>query len=766
MEINRLRDNNTIYSNNGDVNINNGTINIYKVFEVITKKDNYLDFYKKYISKFDELRDYFFFISMPNYSKKKYEFFSDTLIFGKKLINWIYGLEEFPKNELNKFYNNIKDDFDFNNDTVILKRWRANIAYFSEDIELANSLYSELYDELEKNVDIPEWYLDDICIDARNLLILNNDMDYLKSKFQQKLNSNRHKISYPYVDRIKAEIFDNLSNHIFNNKNKSKNTTILGIGLESFFNNIQELIFLTIFYGSITHLLNIRKLIAEVMFLYSDTFDDANLYKMTFRMLFLYGDYKKYYKLYYKIKWKYSEINSDKFIQSLIDAQKSLFSFKLNKSNIFLFSIYGGYYDDVLYCNIEKKIFDYINYDNKYAYEIVKMAFEGINRNIFRISDKVYLFKSIIEYLRADKNIFNIIFGKILQNIDVMKLKNEEFILYQNIVDLFLVKRNKINFTLAYFIINIKKRDSTIDKYDYIIFDESTDEYILYKAEIENNELEVAKSIVKKYEKSYNEIENTNGINFQIGYEYNLGNNIFEKEIYKDTEVRDFIINKYLPLAKAIILSEKETIYEKIKHIKLLTFIIFVEKDKVILKDIFDDVQKSQNISSGSPFFFDTRVKDKIDLEINIKMFDTIFGNISYDICLFYYLELALNNRNYIEEILDCILILKKYMNNNNEEILEKLYFIFCISFEEEDISIKSKAINISEIFFNTEYQEKIMILIEKDISNMIPEEVTAYVNLINNLKIQKYYIFSDLINMLNKNNNYNVRYFINNYLK
>ena len=48
----------------------------------------------------------------------------------------------------------------------------------------------------------------------------------------------------------------------------------------------------------------------------------------------------------------------------------------------------------------------------------------------------------------------------------------------------------------------------------------------------------------------------------------------------------------------------------------------------------------------------------------------------------------------------------------------------------------------------------------------MIPEEVTAYVNLINNLKKQKYYIFSDLINMLNKNNNYNVRYFINNYLK
>ena len=112
MEINRVGDNNTIYSNNGDVNINNGTINIYKVFEVITKKDNYLDFYKKYISKFDEVRDYFFFISMPNYSKKKYEFFSDTLIFGKKLINWIYGLEEFPKNELNKFYNNIKDDFD------------------------------------------------------------------------------------------------------------------------------------------------------------------------------------------------------------------------------------------------------------------------------------------------------------------------------------------------------------------------------------------------------------------------------------------------------------------------------------------------------------------------------------------------------------------------------------------------------------------------------------------------------------------------------
>ena len=43
---------------------------------------------------------------------------------------------------------------------------------------------------------------------------------------------------------------------------------------------------------------------------------------------------------------------------------------------------------------------------------------------------------------------------------------------------------------------------------------------------------------------------------------------------------KNFILNKYLPLAKEIITSKNEILYEKIRHIRLLAHLLMVEKDE------------------------------------------------------------------------------------------------------------------------------------------------------------------------------------------
>lgn len=57
--------------------------------------------------------------------------------------------------------------------------------------------------------DFPEWYLDDICIDGRNIFQqYENTINKLAfdNKYQRKIDANKHKLSYPDVDRIKSEI--------------------------------------------------------------------------------------------------------------------------------------------------------------------------------------------------------------------------------------------------------------------------------------------------------------------------------------------------------------------------------------------------------------------------------------------------------------------------------------------------------------------------------------------------------------------------------
>lgn len=116
----KVDNSNALYQNvekviNGDeTNIYNTTvynINMEKSYEIITNKVNYNVFYKQYLNKFDELDNYAYHLVFPNFNNKKYEFTSKPLILGKKIVDWIFGLSNFPDKELLEFYNVIKSEF-------------------------------------------------------------------------------------------------------------------------------------------------------------------------------------------------------------------------------------------------------------------------------------------------------------------------------------------------------------------------------------------------------------------------------------------------------------------------------------------------------------------------------------------------------------------------------------------------------------------------------------------------------------------------------
>lgn len=761
------------FENNGDVIngnctkvFNNYYIDNKEVYEILTEKDNYSDFYKRYILKFEELNDYVFSLFYPKCIKKSFEFTSKPLVMGKKIINWIYGLDEFPNEEIKEFYKDLKTDFDFNDDMVIVKRWNANSDYFNNNIEQASENYNKLYDELITNKNIPNWYLDDVCIDGRNLLAQYENMQNrysLENKFQQRLDRNKHKLSYPDVDRIKAEIFESVSKHIFNNKNKSKYTTIYGIGLEECFSKIQNLIFLTIFYGSITHLKLVRQLISNIMYMYADTFEDEEFYNITLRMLFLSGEFKKYRNLYNKIKVNYSFIISNDFIQSIVESRKALFKFEYDRNNIFLFDIYGRYINDDLFGQLEANMFDIVRINEDYQINIINDAFKSIACNIKRLNNISILLEIMKDYFDKSYSRFYIEFGRILNEIDVEKLTQSEFQNYQIIIDSLIKEKQHINYDISNCIIAIKKRDSKINKYDTLITEAGTNENIVYQVELENNELEAIKSIVKIYRKRHEERENHPGCFCEYTVDYNIGIGIFTDEAYKN-ENRSFILDEYLPLAKSIILSENEDIYEKNRHIKLLAHLLMIEKDRKVTDDIVYTMHKAREIKSVNIHHIGiSKLRNELDLNINIMMCDVIAKNISYNEALCNWLEIAIKHQENIEEILDCILKLNIFLENKDEKIIEKLYILFHICYQINDIDIRNDSVIMSKIFIKTKYQENIIKILEERLENICFEECRGYIQLIMNAKEKDTY--NTLIFKLKNNNNYYVKYMVDKYL-
>ena len=743
-------------------------INSEQSYETITNQVNYNEFFKNYINKFDELDNYAYNSVFPYFKDKKYEFTSIPLVLGKKMIDWVFGLCEFPNKELFNFYSIIKSEFDFGDDSTICKRWDANFAYFNHNLNLASKKYDELFDFAIKTNDFPVWYLDDICIDGRNILhqYENTINKYtFDNRYQQRLDKNKHKLSYPDIDRIRSEIFNDLSKTIFDNKTKSKHTVIYGIGLENCFKQIQQLLYLTVFYGSITHMRLIRELISNIMYMYAETFEDEDFYKLTLKMLFLSGEFKKYRNLYNKIKLKYCFVNSEEFINSLIEVRKSLFKFELDKNNIFLYDIYGRYINDLLFDELTADIYSIIDIDKEYQINIISDAFKAIGNNILRNKKISELLDLLAIYFKKEYSRFYIDFGKIVNEIRVEELSESDFNSFQFIIDSLIKNKEHINFDFSDCIIKIKKRKPKIKKYDKLFNNNDSTENILYNVEIRDNELEAIKSIVNIYRQRHEEREKNPGV--FVGYcnDYNIGTSIFSSERYKD-ETKNFILNKYLPLAKEIITSKNEILYEKIRHIRLLARLLMVEKDEKIINDIYLMIHNSIEISNPHKLFDFENIhyKDKTDLIVNVMMCDVILNKIEYDEVLNRYIEIAINNYDNIEEILNCVEIINEYLKPKTKSIIEKQYVLFNICYKIDDIDIRNKTVILSDIFIGVDkYQDQIFDILKQRIENIIFEECKGYLNLIR--KQENRNLFNDIISSLKNNRNYYIKYISNKYL-
>lgn len=773
----KINNSNATYQNiekviNGDeTNIYKTTvfqINMNRSYELLTNKVNYNEFYKKYLNKFDELDNYAYHLTFPYFNDKKYEFTSKPLILGKKIVNWIFGLSDFPDKELIEFYHNLKLEFDLSDDSTICRRWKANFAYFRGDLKKASNEYDKLFDYAVNLNDFPEWYLDDICIDGRNIFQqYENTINKFTfdNKYQRKIDANKHKLSYPDVDRIKSEIFDSLSKTIFSNKTKSKYTTIYGIGLENCFKQIQQLLYLTVFYGSITHMRLIRELISNIMYMYAETFEDEEFYKLTLKMLFLSGEFKKYRNLYNKIKLKYCFVNSEEFINSLIEVQKSLFRFELDKNNIFLYDIYGRYINDLLFDELTADIYSIIDIDKEYQINIISDAFKAIGNNILRNKKISELLDLLAIYFKKEYSRFYIDFGKIVNEIRVEELSENDFNSFQFIIDSLIKNKEHINFDFSDCIIKIKQRKSKIKKYDKLFKNKDSTENILYNIEIRDNELEAIKSIVNIYRQRHEEREKNSGVFVGYWNDYNIGTSIFSSERYKD-ENKSFILNKYLPLAKEIITSKNEILYEKIRHIRLLAHLLMVEKDEKIINDIYLMIHSSIEIPNPHKSFDFENIhhKDKTDLIVNVMMCDVILNKIEYDEVLNRYIEMAINNYDNIEEILNCVEIINEYLKPKTKSIIEKQYVLFNICYKIDDIDIRNKTVILSDIFIGVDkYQDQILNILKQRIENITFEECKGYLNLIR--KQENRNLFNDIISALKNNRNYYIKYISNKYL-
>lgn len=763
----RVLKSNTIEGNgakmiNGD-NTENITYNTYNIFcPEVTNKNEYSEFYYKYVNKFEELEGYLFSKLFWSYEKSEYNFKSNALQFGKSIIDWVIGKKDFPIKLLEQFQNELKTEFDIGEDDIIKERWTAMLEYFKGNIEESIEIYKDLLIKVKSGEKIEAYFKDDILIDGRNINVQyrnENNKYKLKDEFQEEIDKNRHILANPIYDRIKTNIYEAAHKNSFGYKHKSKYTIIYSNGLEDICNEIQKLIYVTIFYGAITHLKLSRELLSDILYLYADALEDEELYLSSLKMLMLSNNTKKFEQLFNSLKCKTPKIYNNEFINSLLNQRITVVKFYIDNYNCFLYKLFGKYLSDEQYLKLENRILSAIEINDKININNIYDALKALKSNISRINNIEKLFQIFLNYFENGYSRFYMEIAEIINLIEIEQLNKKELEDFEKILDKLIVEKEKHSLNIIDAIVNYKKTTNT-NKYDEIIYKEPHNIIVNNIIEEKDNYSTVEK-IIDIMEERVNQRENNPSVFTGYANEYTIGRDSFKKENYTEG-LEELILKRYIPLAKRILTSKNQTAYEKVRHIKMLASLLIENNNKKYKEILLNIVNE---IEFESVYDDEFRNCTTEDLNTNKKMLEFLLNVISQAEIVDIFCKSIFDNEDNILEVEKCFNFINEEIELKDTSLENQLYFTFVYSYNMDfDIEVKCKAYSMLKILLRTKYKKDMVELMEDKAAICTFEEAREIIKVLLHENIEKECV-KDIKEKLLENNNYNIRKITSRYL-
>ena len=179
------------------------------------------------------------------------------------------------------------------NDTKWLKKRLEVIPlYIKGDFE--NALIVErLALELARQHSIPQWIINDILIDCRNLEMTCNYAHHeltFKTEAQVELNELKTNVYLPVLDRYLVNAYEEIEHEEFRFRTASPHTVFYGSNIARALTHIENYLFSALLYGSNTHIYAARKHLAIILYRYALLLEQNDLLFQSIKLFILVGD--------------------------------------------------------------------------------------------------------------------------------------------------------------------------------------------------------------------------------------------------------------------------------------------------------------------------------------------------------------------------------------------------------------------------------------------------------------------------------------------
>ena len=519
---------------------------------------------------------------------------------------------------------------------VVQIRWQAIQAYFAGDIDkCVQNIEAAL--SLAKEKAQPTWVIKDILIDLRNQHWTACDAKntYSDTPAQKELMESNEEIYYPILDRIHESLNEKYIEGLYKKKMESPYTVALSNSLDQYGEMLASSLIVSMYNGSLTHILLIYERIRDFIFYLSCKYDDWN-FRLNLYKLAIFAGKEKDIK---GIKDAYPEIinkmNSDEASVVMDFCLNHPLANKRLSCQLLAFGAVGYFLNDENFARYQKTIVDeiqsWINSDTA-VLSIGQNIFKCLSGVAYRIPQDI-LVEICCQFIdRHYSRWYTDMFKFIVKYIDLTKMSDESA--YRLIEHISVVldnenEREQINYTPTFLCV-LRKQDRTLTE----SMDKKVAQYFpqyysgIYKLETTPNDSKEIHSFVKKYIadiKSSNETQGKNGAYFGHGTrEIATVKSIFSsQEIICPSETMDDLIST---VSNTLIFS-KESISTKLDAIVLLTYISIkypddYNRNQHIYENLF--VQEDE-IGIGDCSLFSSNV-DEISLKIGLRFLYTAMG--------------------------------------------------------------------------------------------------------------------------------------------
>ncbi|MDO5294127.1 MAG: hypothetical protein Q4F05_15410 [bacterium] len=594
---------------------------------------------------------------------------------GIEFFDILYKGKSIRQFNLNLFLESIKEQ-QSEMFKVVSKRWYAIQAYFLGDIKKCIEYLQEAL-QYAKNSNAELWIIKDILIDLRNQTIsldaINNRIT--ESQAQRELSSSDEEVYYPLLDRFNETLQEKYMEGLLQKKIESPYTIKFGNDLNQYVDLLTSIYIVSLFNGSLTHLILVYEKIKMFLFYLCNKYDDWN-FRRDLLKLSIFGGKEKEVK---GIKSAYPEIlnnlseNDASEIMSFCNNEPILY--KKNRIIMLGLATVGYYLSDAEFEKNKTKAIDIIR---KWMHEespVIAMGdyiFVFLTECSFRISqdelcDICCLFMEK-HFVRWYRDIFKFIYKYIKLN----KLKDGRDEKILNCICTVLKDEKEIQLikdTPSFLFMMRKQNKSLTEELDTLVCEKIPRFYEnVYRLETTEAPKSDMPTFIKEYleriEKN-NMSQGKNGTFFGHGTRQiaTIRNILIQANIKYDRELFGSIVR----VVSKTLLESKEGMTEKLDAVSLLTSILVkypeVQQDEhEIMNTIYEN---KENIKASELEFISSNIDD-IALKIGLQFMFSVTGkNVGTKI-----MELMPFIRNSVATTISVTGMIKDYL-----EIKEDLQF-------------------------------------------------------------------------------------------